>query len=259
MTGRGVTRGEIGGSVTGGRIGGGVTEDQGDGFIGLACGGDDEALIVPDRLEPSIDVGGAASEGIGGFEAAGVEEEGRAHLGNKLLLGVMSVTEVNVSGRDSIEAGRMTGRVRELVEGGAVVGGGVLELSHERKVDGVLGGLVESFAALAVNQLDAAAGEVSLDDGFGLRVRINSVIEGDCRVLLRNPFALRDMEDVVVTEVRNLFDLAGFFVFLFKPLPEDDDAGFLAFAYVTAFVLALLKREIFARLTVQKDLIKKSR
>ena len=68
-------------------------------------------------------------------------------------------------------------------------------------------------------------------------------------VLGLNAFALVDVEHGEVTQEGDLLDLAGvLLVLLLDPLPEDYEAGLLALADVTAFLLTLGEGQVFAGL-----------
>ena len=63
-----------------------------------------------------------------------------------------------------------------------------------------------------------------------------------------NPFALIDVEHIVIAQKRDLLLLAGFLVLLLDPFPEHDHVRLLAPADMTACLLALPEGQIFAGL-----------
>ena len=66
-----------------------------------------------------------------------------------------------------------------------------------------------------------------------------------------------DVEYVVITQERNLFDFARFFVLLLNPFPEDNHAGLFALLHIAASLLNLRICGIFAG-TAQEHLIEEA-
>lgn len=149
----------------------------------------------------------------------------------------------------------MTGAVRQLVKGCAVIGSSVGELLDTRERDAVAGGVIASFVTVLMMDGHTAALDIISNHRFGLLVCAGDVGKLG-RVLCRQSFALGKVKHAVIAEEGNLFLLAGAFVFLFDPLPEDNHLRFFALPDMTALGCALMEGDVLSGLT-QKHLIEK--
>ena len=150
----------------------------------------------------------------------------------------------------------MSGRVGHLMEEGAVILGGVLELSQQRQRDAVGGRPVESTVALLMDQTYTGAGQVVAGDGLGGFVRLRDVRQR-LAVLGLDALALVDVEDVVVAQEGDFLDLLRLFVFLLKPFPEDHHGRLRALLDAPALLLDLLEGGVFAG-SCKQDLIQQT-
>ena len=106
------------------------------------------------------------------------------------------------------KAGFVAGAVYHLMECGAVVFGSVVELSQQRQRDGIARRTVEGPVPFPMLQLDAAALNVSGDDGF-CGLIYGSAFRQLLQMLCTQPFTLINVEDVVITQERKIRRCSG--------------------------------------------------
>ena len=133
--------------------------------LGLGRGGDDQAAVVAEGLEPARDVGGrvVAQARHGDGPGAGADH-GAADLRGQFLAGVAAGAVV-VEGGDAgpVQPVRGAGGVGGLAERGGVAGLAAGELARRGQRDLVAGGVVAGAGADGVYQGGPAGGEVSVE------------------------------------------------------------------------------------------------
>ena len=150
----------------------------------------------------------------------------------------------------------MSCAVGQFVKGCAVILCRFCKLLDVGKHNAVGEGSVVSAVAAFVDDPDAASLDVCGDDAFCGFISVCRV--GEFRLMLGfQPFALVDVEHIVVAEEGNLLLFVGVFVFLLDELPENYHRGFFALLHLAAFLLALSEGQVFAG-SAEKHLIEKA-
>lgn len=201
------------------------------------------------RRKPVLDVGRAVAKALRGFQPRAVHKGGASDLRNQFFLAV-SVGPKEGGCVKAVQALGVAGAVNHLMEGGPVILCGLFELFQEWERDGIGCWPVEGAVPFDMLHADTFTIHVTPDDGFRSGVSACGIWVG-LHMLCGDPFALADVEDVVIAKEGDLLDLAGLFVFLVDPLPEDHHAGLLALADVTAFGVDLLVGQELASLAKQ--------
>ena len=63
-----------------------VIQNHGDGFFGFSGCADDHALVIPERIEPALDIGGVIAEGLRCFNPEFVHDRARTDLRDEFFL-----------------------------------------------------------------------------------------------------------------------------------------------------------------------------
>lgn len=180
-----------------------------------------------------------------------------ANLCDKLFFAVVLRTKEG-SLCQAIQSGGMSSRVGQLMEDCAVVFSSAHELLANGKNHFISGRSVEGFVALLVEELHLFALQIAIYDLLGFFDCFSTIrhMKGFC-VLCADPFALVDVEDIVVAQEGDFLLFASLFIFLLNPLPEDNHMGLLALLHPAPFLLALVEGDVLARAT-QKHLVQEA-
>ena len=191
-------------------------------------------------------------EGLRRFQSAMTDKGCAADLGNQFLFAVLFAAKV-CRRFQSRKPFHMACAVNHFMEGGSVILGSLGELCQERKHNPICGGLIKSGIPFGMFQTDALTLHICGDDAFRSFVCGCAVRHG-LRVLCRDPFALVDVENVVVFQEGNLLLFLRVFVNHRQELPENHDVRFFTLPHVPAFLLCLLESDVLAG-TTQEHLI----
>ena len=131
-----------------------LVQDHLDGFLRLARGADNEALVVFQDVKPILYVSGAVAEAVRRFQTSCVHQRRCAYFCYKLFFGIRFRTEERGLFQP-IQALAVAGGMGQLVERGAVIFGSFGELRSKRKRDGIVDGTVTGLIAFDVLQLYA--------------------------------------------------------------------------------------------------------
>ena len=125
-----------------------------DGFLRLARGADNEALVVLQDVKPILYVSGAVAEAARRFQTCCVHQRRGSYFRNQLFFGIGFRTEER-SLFQSIQALTVTSGMGQLVKRGAVIFRSLSELRSKRKRDGIVGRTVTGLIAFDVVKLYA--------------------------------------------------------------------------------------------------------
>ena len=109
-----------------------------NGFLRLARGADDEALVVFQDVKPILNVSGAVAEAVRRFQTGYIYQRRGSDFRYKLFFGIRFRTEERGLFQP-IQALAVAGGMGQLMKRGAVILGGFGELRSERKRDGIVG------------------------------------------------------------------------------------------------------------------------
>jgi hypothetical protein len=142
------------------------SEDEVRSSLRLARGDGQHPLVPFEHAEPPIDVGGLTTNGAGEDPGVGAEE-GRAELGDEILLAVVGRAKRRRRGREGApEARRVAGRVGQVVEERRVVALRRLELGEVRHAYVVERGALEGLPRIRLDvRALRHAGHHSLTEG----------------------------------------------------------------------------------------------
>ena len=180
-----------------------------------------------------------------------------ANLCDKLFFAVVLRTKEG-SLCQAIQSGGMSSGMGQLMEGCAVVFSSAHELLANGENHFISGRSVEGSVALLVEELHIFALQIAIYDLLGFLNCLSAIrhMKGFC-VFGADPFALVDVEDIVVAQEGNFLLLASLFIFLFDPLPEDNHLRLCALLHLASFLLALVEGDVLARAT-KKHLIQEA-
>ena len=125
-----------------------------DGFLRLARGADNEALVVFQDVKPILNVSGAVAEAARRFQTGCVHQRRGSDFRYKLFFGIRFRTEERGLFQP-IQALAVAGGMGQLMKRGAVILGGFGELRSKRKRDGIVSGAVTGLIAFDVVKLYA--------------------------------------------------------------------------------------------------------
>ena len=129
-------------------------QDHLNGFLRLARGADDEALVVFQDAEPILDVSGAVAEAARSLQTGCAHQRRGSDFRNQLFFGIRFRTEERGLFQP-IQALAVTSGMGQLVKRCAVIFRGFRELRSKRKRDGIVSRAVTGLIAFDVLQLHA--------------------------------------------------------------------------------------------------------
>jgi len=135
------------------------TQNELNGLFSLAGSGDDHLVVILKGAQPALDICSRVLETPRSFDAQFVHQDGCAHLGYQLFLGVVFASEPRRRGQ-AIQPTLVSSGVSNLMKGCRVILSDLRELLPQRQVDFIGGGAVKCFILLFVN--DPAAGTLAV-------------------------------------------------------------------------------------------------